>query len=383
MMAGARARSSLESRASGLLARDLGAREHPPVMDDRHWDAFVETSTVAHYRQSAAWARFRRSAGWRSQRIALHEGSRVVAGLQLLTRPLPGFGAVAYVQNAPVTSQDDVTALRGCLDELMGACRDQRVLYVALLPGSNESWYLDELHARGFAPSTRFASPTATVRLDLARDTDDLLAAMQKSTRANVRRGLTRGLTVRDGTEADLSTFYDLLAGAAARKGFAIRPARYYLDLHRCFSQDDRVKFLLVERGDEPVAAQLSLLYGETFHSAFMAWSGRYADRKPNHLLEWTAITWAKEEGFRYYDFEGVDIAATVGDAGHRRTDDWVSPYKLSYGGEVVALPPTLELIPNRLARRTYYSVVTKLENVSMAATLRKRFVRRAAGRDR
>jgi peptidoglycan pentaglycine glycine transferase (the first glycine) len=344
-------------------------------LPDRAWDAFVQRSPGGHYKQSAAWARFKAGAGWRAQRIHVRDGARTVAGVQLLTRPVPVLGAIGHVARGPIA--DDVDALDVLLDEMDRICRAQRIQYLAVTPAEAGSTVEQHLRVHGLHHSERLSGIAATGRVDLGPDTDELLRRMRRSTRANVRRAQRRGLTAREGSERDLDTFFELLALATQRKRFTTFADDRVRDMWRALRADDHARIFLVEADGEPVSAQLAIAYGDTLYSHLMAWSGRHGDRKPNELLDWTALTWAKDRGYRYYDFEGI----VADDERRPAKDPHVSDYKRGFGLEVVAMPATYERLTNPALRWCRTSALPRIEGTAAYGVARKRVLQVVSGR--
>jgi lipid II:glycine glycyltransferase (peptidoglycan interpeptide bridge formation enzyme) len=73
------------------------------------------------------------------------------------------------------------------------------------------------------------------------------------------------------------------------------------------------------------------------------AWSGSRTGLRPNELMHWHAIQWARERGYRYYDLDGIDEPAAravlageeLPESGKRGT----THFKLGLGGEVTLYP--------------------------------------------
>jgi hypothetical protein len=112
---------------------------------------------------------------------------------------------------------------------------------------------------------------------------------------------------------------------------------------------------LIAEKDGRPVSAALRLAFGDTVVCKKRGWSGEFGNLRPNEALEWAAILWAKDAGYRYYDFEGIprSTAEAVLRGDGLPDENLQSPasYKLGYGGEVRLLPDTLAYFSNPLVR--------------------------------
>ena len=156
--------------------------------------------------------------------------------------------------------------------------------------------------------------PTATLLIDLTKNLDDILAQMKRATRYGIRRSLREGITVREGTERDLSTFYCILVATSQRQQFSPYPEEYFIKMWRVLGPHGYIRLFLAEYEDETVSAILTVPFRDTVIYKKGAWSGRHGNRRPNEALHWTAIKWAKAHGYCYYDFEGVNYEGCQGD---------------------------------------------------------------------
>ena len=113
------------------------------------------------------------------------------------------------------------------------------------------------LTRRGWRPSGEQIQYRNTVVTDLTPSEDELLAAMKPKWRYNIRLAERRGVVVRDGTAADLPTFYAMYAETGGRDGFLVRPFDYYRTIWERFLADGLGHVLLAEVEGAPVAACL------------------------------------------------------------------------------------------------------------------------------
>jgi lipid II:glycine glycyltransferase (peptidoglycan interpeptide bridge formation enzyme) len=348
--------------------------------EDAEWDAFVERTTGGHYAQTSMWAAMKARSGWRPIRIKVRNDGRIVAGAQMLIRTWRGIGGIGYAQKGPLLDGTDVRA-DAVVDALRRVASQHRLRYVAVQPPINQVGIEPALWRAGYRSNPEIGTYHATVRLDLTRPTSELLARMRKSTRANVRRAQKRGIAVRDGERQDLDTLYRLLTAASRRKGFSIPPWDHFEHMWSTFASSGHMKLFVAEYEGEAVSAQLAIPFGDTLFTHVTAWSGEHASAMPNEALEWHAIAWAKEHGFRTYDFEGIDasIAARFErplcdeDRPVIAADRMVTEYKLGYEREYARVPTAYEYVPNGALRWAYFVVYPKFAEHPPLKHLRKR----------
>src|SRR4051812_694572 len=316
-----------------MIEIDRGAR-------NPEWDAFVARTPGGHHLQTTAWAHVKALAGWRATRVLLRSDGSLVGGCQLLTRDLPLSRRVAYVPRGPLLASREPEAL----DELLAAMRDvarqERVLMMKVQPPVDRDDMPTLLRERGFAPSELQTAPAPSVRVPLTgRGDDELLAAMHSSKRRQVRAARKHGVSARAGTAADLQVLQDLLAATGERQDFTPYSAEYYRRLWDGFAPDGGAHLVIVEHDGAPASAMLLITLGDTAIFKIGGWSGRSAPGA-NDLMHYSGMCWAREQGFAYYDFEGipVDVARTVL-AGGPAPESGVALFKLRFGGDVVLYP--------------------------------------------
>lgn len=307
---------------------------------DRAWDAFVDRAPGGHHLQTSLWGAVKGTVGWEPVRVVVTEGEEIVAGCQVLLRRF-GPLVAGYVTRGPLALSEDrfERALDG-LDEVVGR---RRVVYLKVQPPAGAEGAASALERRGFVASGLAAGPTATVLVDLAREPDELLAAMRAGTRSNVRKAERKGVAVRLGEAGDLPAFFRMVDATSRRQGFPPYPLAYYEEIWRQFSPDGRVALVVAEHEGTPLCALLLVGYGDTVVYKMGGWSGDRNGVHPNEAAHWAGMRWARERGYRYYDLEGIDRALAEalsrGEDVPRTARPGVDHFKLGFGGGVVLLP--------------------------------------------
>jgi lipid II:glycine glycyltransferase (peptidoglycan interpeptide bridge formation enzyme) len=94
--------------------------------------------------------------------------------------------------------------------------------------------------------------------------------------------------------------------------------------------------------------------------------------------LDWASIVWAKQEGYRYYDLEGIqpDAARAIlaGQPLPEALEQTPTSYKLGFGGEVQLFPAAYEYLTNPLLRRAYTTVFPKISHWAAVKRARNYF---------
>ncbi|HJX37813.1 MAG TPA: peptidoglycan bridge formation glycyltransferase FemA/FemB family protein, partial [Anaerolineae bacterium] len=269
---------------------------------------------------------------------------------QVLVRHLP-LGKMAYVPKGPVTDPGD----RGTWIKLLRMQRDfgraGGVTVLKVEPDGEGEHPLRELfEEEGYRVSGRGIQPATTLVVSLEGDEQEILGQMKPKTRYNVRLAERKGVTVRQGDEADVSVFYGLMEETRDREAFGVHEEEYYLEAWRIFAPVDRVGLFLAYYEDEPLAGLMAFAFGTRAYYLYGASSERHRNLMPNHLLQWRAMLWARGRGCTSYDLWGIPDEA--GDEEEdmeevlERGGLWgVYRFKRGFGGRLVRHSPSYDYV--------------------------------------
>jgi lipid II:glycine glycyltransferase (peptidoglycan interpeptide bridge formation enzyme) len=236
--------------------------------------------------------------------------------LLVLTRRIARAFRLAYVPFGP--TYDPGTGRGGFLASLSRVLRPQLPRGTFLLR-FDLPWTRDGENPGG--PGVRKAAddiqPPSTVIVDLRPDEEGILAAMKPKTRYNVRLAEKRGVTVEEGTAADLESWYDLYRETSARDRIAIHSLPYYRGLletaaGRAASAGTApaVRLLLARAGGKLLAGNIVLFWKKAAVYLTGASSGEQRNLMPTYALQWAAMKMAKAAGCETYDLYGCPPAA-------------------------------------------------------------------------
>ncbi len=334
---------------------------------DPLWDEFVEATPGGDHVQSSGWAETKRVQGLETSRVVVERNRQIVAGAQILVKPMSIAGGIGYVPRGPVVSPGETELAGLVVETLQDLARRRRIRHLVVQPGQHGDWIADRLPACGFRPSALSVAPTATVLIDLSAGLDQILESLGKAVRKHVRRGRREGVRIREGSAQDVGIFYALMSTTSARHGFTLYSREYFEAMWRALRPHGHIRLFFAEHQDQVVSAHLVVPFGDRFLSKAAAWSGTHASLYPNDLLEWHLIEWAKARGFRYYDMEGIERAT----AEHMLSDPSTRPtrtadaFKLKFGGDIVLLPTAFDYFPSPLVANTYGRAYRRLTSAA------------------
>lgn len=327
------------------------AMEVSQQTDPACWDERLR-ERGAHPLQAWAWGALKERFGWQAHRLWINDGD---AAAQVLIRPYRGLSA-AYVPRGPLLSgRPEVD--RQLVAATVNLARSRRAAFLRFEPDvlhdAPDGAVLDAAVAgQSFRRVERTLQPRSSIRLDLDRADEELLAGFSKGHRADIRRAEREGVRVRTGdSESDVDVLHEMMRASQERKGFGIHSPGYYRALWHLFGGDGCL--LLAEHAGEVVAASYTLAFaGQAIYLA--AGSTRVGlDVRASHLLQWHGMRWARAAGARSYDLwgipdargrlaldgDGADVGKLEAEAA-RDPLDGVYRFKKGWGGRVVRTVP-------------------------------------------
>jgi lipid II:glycine glycyltransferase (peptidoglycan interpeptide bridge formation enzyme) len=336
------------------------------LIPDAAWDTFVERRADGHVLQTSAWAALKSRFGWSAGRVAVLDENRIVAGASVLFRRLPlGLATLAYIPKGPLVDWDCaplVSVLFGGLDKL---CRARRAFALKLEPDIEDTQVAREASKMQQAGhSTRPVQPRGTILIDLTKTEDELLSAMNQSTRRNIRLAARRGVVVREGTADDLLAFNSLMQITGERDGFGVHSAEYYRAAFELFVPRGWARLFIAEVAGappcaSPVAAIMVFAFGSKAWYMYGASGNEHRERKPTHALQWEAIRWAKSRGCATYDFWGIpDEDETTLESKFQDEESglWgVYRFKRGFGGRIVRYVGAFDRVYSPLLYRAFF----------------------------
>jgi peptidoglycan pentaglycine glycine transferase (the first glycine) len=286
--------------------------EKKRVTTPHEWRQALGQLPCPHVLQTWEWGTFKERHGWRATRWLWEASGKPRAAALTLTRRAGILPArVMYVPKGPVAYYSDPSLLAQVVADLEALARRERALFVKIDPdvladGPDEENLMALLSRRGWRFSQEQVQFRNTLLLDLAPDLDEILARMKSKWRYNIRLAMRRGVCVRKGGPDDLPLLYRMYSETSLRDRFVIRPESYYHDAWGTFITAGLAQPLIAEVEQEPVAMVILFRFGRRAWYMYGASRSLHRERMPNHLLQWEAIRWAKEQGCTVYDLWGA-----------------------------------------------------------------------------
>jgi len=262
-------------------------------VDDRRWLEFVEGRRDATIFHHPAWAGLLADTyGYRAMAVTLTDGGAIAAGLPVIEvrRPIRGrrWVSLPFTDWCPALAGGDRSVL---VKELADIARSHGIPSVELRAPLPEG------------PSVR--SETVFVRHVMALGPESVTGGSGLSTnhRRNLRAAERAGVRiVRGSSAADLEEFYRLCMLTRRRLGVPIQPRRFFRLLRERLLGTGLAFVVSAYSGDVAVASAVFSAWNGTLVFKYGARDDRWARLGANHLLMWSAIRWAAENGCHTVD---------------------------------------------------------------------------------
>jgi peptidoglycan pentaglycine glycine transferase (the first glycine) len=324
------------------------------ITDCQQWDDFVTASVCCNITQSYEWGELAPHLGAEALRVGVvdEQGQLCAAMLLLITRAPVLRRPYFYAARGPVIDDPNSPAMTVLLDFVKAEARKRGAFMLKVepsVPDGDERW-LAALKKQGFCPNPYAVHVRNEWVLDLRPDEKALLAGMKEKWRYNIRLAGRKGVTVRKGDgQADLDTFYRLYEVTSERDQFFINNKKHYEDVMRLYREGDRAALFLAEYEGKAIAGIIVLRLGHWSWYMFGASSNEQRNLMPNHLLQWTAMQWARSHGCWYYNFRGIPEVLEEGE------ELWgVYVFKRGFGGYALRFLETHDLVYQPVVYKLY-----------------------------
>ncbi len=339
------------------------------------WNTALSQLPYAHILQTWEWGEFKRATtGWQPNRLAWSQNGRLVAMASVGIRSVGPF-KVMYAPKGPALAYEDSALAAAVLDQLQAFARKHGAIWLKIdpdvvaasgVPAESDDRHdpvgqalIAELKRRSWRFSADQVQFRNTITLDLSLSESELLAAMGQSTRRKIRVAEREGVTIREGSTADLSLLYQLYQTTGQRDDFLIRPLSYYEAAWRRFIEAGLAMPLIAEADGKAVAAVILFHFGRKCWYFYGMSSNDSRDKQPNYLLQWAAIRWAKANGCDVYDFWGAPDEFVESDR------LWgVYQFKRGFHGTVIRHIGAWDYAPNALLYTAYTQALPRILSI-------------------
>lgn len=318
------------------------------------WENFIAKNKPNNFLQSFWWGDVLEKEGRQIERFAVRKNKKILA-LFILEKKVMTRGGFFYFESlwGPVWNKSlsnfEVAEILEEIHRFIGK-KDKSIFWRFSPPASTlispkdiesnyyfENDFLEANFCWNFFPTmARTRPPKKTLVIDLTQEDARILSQMKGKTRYNIKLAAKKGVeVVWSDKEKDLKEFFKLHLITAERGGFKPHSFEHYLNILKTPQLLSRNKVLLAlaKHDGKIICANMILFFNETVFYLHGASGNESRNLMGPYLLHYEAIKRAKEEGFKNYDFWGVDNNKWAG----------VSRFKEGFGGHSKYYQPIYE----------------------------------------
>lgn len=318
------------------------------------WPTIMQAFPEANFLQSPVWGQVNDQVGhkviveynWFDEAGHLSEAPRFWC--QMIVKNAKR-GRYLEVPGGPLVDWQDEAAVTAVFAKIRAVAKREHCVFVRLRPQlrrTEENLHL--MQQLGLKPAPMHLHAEHTVILDLTKQPDELMAAMRRQTRYEVRRAQKLGIQVTYSTsEAAFQEFHQVQRETAARQNFIPPDLKTLLAEHAAFGQNARIYVARTSAEAEPANAPIAyglILIDGTEAEYFEAASTELHHHLPGaYALLWQAMQDLPKAGVQRFNLWGI---APPGQKHHRYAG--VTTFKTGFGGEVVEYVPAQDLVMSR-----------------------------------
>lgn len=310
------------------------------ITDSFTLDNFLAAQKHSNFLQSWGWFSYNEARGKEIHRLGLVDGQGELKGVCSFLKQTIGAGkSYYYAPRGPVCKEWNSQTSRLFASYMAGLAKRDAAIFLR--------FEADLILSEGGYPvrATIPVQPERTTVLDLRQSEEELLSRMHQKTRYNVRLSQKKGVIVKAVEKEELprefAAWWPIMEETKRRDAFRLHSKEHYYQMLDLLSgeKDHKnglgLKLYLAKHKGEVLAGVILAFFGDTAVYLHGASSSRMRNLMAPHAIQWQAIRLAKQSGFGFYDFNGIDEKKWPG----------VTRFKLNFGGDEIKYPGTFDLI--------------------------------------
>lgn len=333
--------------------------------EKNRWNTHVVALPHAQFLQSWEWGEFQRAIGREVARYHFVDGGSIIAAALCVRMPLP-FGRHYWLcpRGPVITNPNQIPNPKyQIIHAFTGRLRGSRkALFVRIEP-------IADIQATSYQlQAISSVHPKYTRIINLSQSEDELLAAMHHKWRYNIRLAQKKEVEVREMTsEEGIAAFLRLNKEMKERQGIVTHADGYYEKMVEVLgvatvakASEAFLRIYVATYQGKPLASAINIYFGDTATYVHGASTQAHKNVMAPHLLQWKMIRDARDLGYRYYDFFGINPDDTK-DAAYKKSWEGITRFKAGFGGEIVGYPGTFD-VPVRRVGYAMYRLVRRIK---------------------
>lgn len=299
------------------------------TLDAETFRKFASKSKEKSFYQTPEIAKLRSENGWTSYYFGVEEAGKLIAASLIVAKPAFLGKSVYYAPGGPLIDYEDTKLVNFFFKNLKNYAKSHNGYLLHIEPyyelierdrdgkpvenGFNHQKAIQNLKKLSFKPLEKSDEPKYSFVLELeGRDKDQLFQEMKRNTRNHIRKAEKMGVRIRELKKEELSIFKKITESTSERRHFQDKPLSYYERMYDLFHERSEVKFMLAEaqisgQSYTPLSAAMFMTYGDEVIYLFSGSDEEYMkEYNAQYLIQWHMIKFAVENGFKTYNFYGI-----------------------------------------------------------------------------
>src|SRR5437667_4184230 len=240
------------------------------ITDRVQWNDFLTRQAQGHLLESYEWGELLQYLGGRIYRLGALNGGALVGTMLLSVAPVPLSGGCLnwlYCSRGPTVAGLDSPALTPLLECAHKIAHQERAVVLRIEPNiANDDPALDRWLAiyrkHGLRSNPLAVHGRRSWVLDIRPSAEQLLSEFKTTWRQNVRSAERKGVVIREAnSDADFTTYYQLLQLTSERDAFFIHTADYHREILRHFASKGDAVLYLAEHEGAALAAKMLIRF--------------------------------------------------------------------------------------------------------------------------
>ncbi len=312
------------------------------IVDKKNdWEKFIIKHSDANFLQSWYWGEFHESLGKKIFRYGFYQENELI-GVMLSIVEDAKRGRYLTVPGGPIIDWADKELAKVSFEIMRKIARENSCDFVRVRPQLLKNTFSIKLFKNNnFRPAPMYLHAELTSQLDITKSEEELLSAMRKNTRYEIRKAEKLGIEIlRSESKEKIKDFYNLQIETAKRQRFVPFSYHFFKKQFEIFFAADSAILYTAKLGNKILSEAFVIFYGSeaVYHYGASTKDGR---RYPGaYLIQWEAIKEAKKRGMIRYNFWGISPNE---EKNHRFSG--ISLFKRGFGGIDVQYLPAHDLV--------------------------------------
>lgn len=278
------------------------------ALDVQDWNDLLSDSEICDAFQTYEWALvLRNSMGVRPRFMTVRQGGQIVGGVMFFSKKMFGVVDSYEVRGGPLYAKGyKETVMKSILKALNR--RKKKLVNLLFVPYP----IINNGFEQTFKAEGYFSYPFRTIVIDLNKELEEIWQALNKRARWGVRKAERMELTVKVADNwQEWEQYYSLHQFHGREKHYPTDPPEFFREMFKLHHKR-MARLFLAKHGKRIVAGSLFLVCKQNMVFLQNASQKAFLAHNPNNLLQWKSIEWAKENGVKIYDFDGLPLEQTA-----------------------------------------------------------------------